>query len=74
MKYMVLMYSNPAQTQAMSASELDAVMRKHDALRDELTESGELLSGPGSRSGGHDDHTVACGRWRHRSRSAHGIR
>jgi len=47
MKYMVLMYSNPAQTKAMSASELDAVMRKHNALRDELTESGELLSGAG---------------------------
>jgi len=47
MKYMVLMYSNPAQTKAMSASKLDAVMRKHDALRDELTESGELLSGAG---------------------------
>jgi hypothetical protein len=47
MKYMVLMYSNPARTKAMSASELDAVMRKHDALRDELTESGELLSGAG---------------------------
>jgi hypothetical protein len=47
MKYMVLMYSNPAETKAMSASDLDVVLRKHEALRAELTDSGELLNGAG---------------------------
>jgi hypothetical protein len=44
MIYMVLMYADPAETRAMSAADLDAVMRKHEALRTELTESGELLN------------------------------
>lgn len=47
MRYMVLMYSDPAATEAMSASDRDAVARKHQALRTELTESGELLNGAG---------------------------
>jgi hypothetical protein len=47
MMYMVLMYSDPAQAQQMSAPERDDVGRKHQALREELTESGELLNGAG---------------------------
>jgi hypothetical protein len=44
---MVLMYSDPAETMAMSASDRGVVGRKHEALRTELTESGELLNGAG---------------------------
>lgn len=47
MKYAVMMYSDPAHTRAMSRSDLDLVARKHDALRHELTQSGELLNGAG---------------------------
>jgi hypothetical protein len=47
MKYAILMYADPAHTRAMSPAELDVVARKHEALRDELTRSGELLSGAG---------------------------
>jgi hypothetical protein len=46
-KYALLMYADPDHTRAMSEPELDAVARKHEALRNELTESGELLSGAG---------------------------
>jgi hypothetical protein len=41
------MYSDPAETTAMSAAGRDAVGRKHQALRTELIASGELLGGPG---------------------------
>jgi hypothetical protein len=47
MKYALLMYSDPAHTRAMTAAELDVVMRKHEAVRRDLTESGELLNGAG---------------------------
>jgi hypothetical protein len=47
MKHMVLMYTDPAHTRAMSKADLDVVARKHERLRNELTESGELLSGAG---------------------------
>ena len=47
MKYMMLMYSKPSETKSMSTSELDVIMRKHEALRAELTRSGELLNGAG---------------------------
>jgi hypothetical protein len=47
MKYAVLMYADPAHTQAMTQSDLDVVARKHETLRDELTESGELAGGAG---------------------------
>jgi len=47
MKYMLLMYTDPAHTRAMSEAELGVVMRKHEALRDELAASGELLNGAG---------------------------
>jgi hypothetical protein len=46
-KYAVLMFADPAHTRAMSESALDVVARKHATLRDELTESGELLGGSG---------------------------
>jgi hypothetical protein len=44
---MVLMYTKPAETKAMSESDLDTVLRKHAALRAELTASGELVNGAG---------------------------
>jgi hypothetical protein len=44
---MVLMYSVPAETKAMSREELDVVLRKHEALRASLTTSGELRGGAG---------------------------
>jgi uncharacterized protein YndB with AHSA1/START domain len=47
MKYAVLMYADPAETKAMSAADLEVVMAKHEALRTELTASGELLGGDG---------------------------
>ena len=47
MKYMLLMYTDPAHTRAMSEAELGIVRHKHEALRNELTESGELLNGAG---------------------------
>ncbi len=47
MRSMVLMYSDPAQTKAMSAAERGAMACKHQALRTELTASGELLNGAG---------------------------
>jgi len=47
MKYMMLMYSKPAETKVMARSDLDEVLRKHEAIRAELTASGELLNGAG---------------------------
>jgi hypothetical protein len=47
MKYAALMYADPVYTQAMSESAIDVVLRKHAALRDELTASGELVGGEG---------------------------
>jgi hypothetical protein len=47
MKYAVLMYADPAHTQAMSKAEVDVVMRKHTALGEELTAAGELAGGAG---------------------------
>ena len=47
MKYALLMFSDPAQTKAMSADEIAEIMSKHEALREELTRSGELLNGAG---------------------------
>jgi hypothetical protein len=46
-KFAVLMYADPAHTRAMSDAEVDVVLRKHEKLRDELTESGELVGGAG---------------------------
>jgi hypothetical protein len=46
-KFALLMYADPAHTKAMTSDERGIVARKHAALRDELTESGELLDGAG---------------------------
>ena len=35
------MYADPAHTRATTQAELDVVARKHGALRDELSRSGE---------------------------------
>jgi hypothetical protein len=45
--YAVLMYADPAHTRAMSRENLDVVARKHEAIREELTASGELVNGAG---------------------------
>jgi hypothetical protein len=45
MKYGVLMYTDPAETKAMSAADRDAEGSKHAALRTELLASGELVGG-----------------------------
>jgi hypothetical protein len=42
-KYVVLIYSNPATWETMSEAERDRVMGIHNALIKELTQSGELL-------------------------------
>ena len=47
MRYVVLMFSNPAHTKAMSKDDLAEILRKHEVLRDELNRSGELLNGAG---------------------------
>lgn len=47
MKFMVLMYSDPARTKAMSASDRDLVARTHEALHADLAGSGEMLNGAG---------------------------
>ena len=47
MRYATLMYAVPAETEAMSDADLAAVARKHEALRQELTASGELVGGSG---------------------------
>ena len=44
MKYVVLIYSNPATWQALPAEEADRVIKVHNDLIDQLTESGEFLS------------------------------
>lgn len=41
------MYADPVHTRAMTRADLDIVARKHEALRDELARSGELLNGAG---------------------------
>jgi len=47
MKYMLLMYADPAETKTMSESDREIVAIKHKALVAELNESGELLDGAG---------------------------
>jgi hypothetical protein len=46
-KYVLLTYTDPAQTKAMTAEDRETVARKHAALRTELINSGELLDGAG---------------------------
>jgi hypothetical protein len=43
-KYVVLIYSNPATWEALPPEEADRVIRDHYVVIDELTKSGELLS------------------------------
>jgi hypothetical protein len=45
-KYMLLIYSNPAMVEALG-EDLDAVMGEVDSLIAELTESGEWIGGEG---------------------------
>ncbi len=45
MKYMVLMYSDPAETKAMSAADREAVRHRHEALH--ADEAGAMLNGAG---------------------------
>ena len=47
MKYMLLMYADPFATKAMSRSARDVIAKKHQELRDALTNSTELLDGAG---------------------------
>ena len=47
MKFMLLMYSLPKEWPDAPQSDRDEVMEKHAGLRDELSASGELLSGAG---------------------------
>jgi hypothetical protein len=60
MKYMVLMYSDPAATEAMSAPDQAEVARKHQALRQDLAGSGEMLNGAGLA----DPNDTTTIRWR----------
>lgn len=47
MKYMVLMYADPAATEAMTAEQRAEVFRRHDELHRDLADTGELLNGAG---------------------------
>ncbi|MDH6143768.1 hypothetical protein P3T35_005803 [Kitasatospora sp. GP30] len=47
MKYMVLMYADPAATEAMTKEQRAEVFRRHEALHQDLEGSGELLNGAG---------------------------
>jgi len=47
MRYMLLIYNNPAMYEAFSAEERDALFGDVDRLLQELTESGEWVGGEG---------------------------
>lgn len=47
MKYLVLMYADPAATEAMTAAERAEVFRRHEALHQDLEATGEMLNGAG---------------------------
>ena len=47
MKYMLLMYSDPAATEEMSASQRAEAADRHQALSHDLAVSGEMLNGAG---------------------------
>jgi hypothetical protein len=47
MRFAALMYAVPAQTVAMSDADLAVIASKHEAIRKELTASGELVGGSG---------------------------
>lgn len=44
---MVLMYSDPAATEAMSAPDRADVSRRHEAFHQDLAGTGEILNGAG---------------------------
>jgi hypothetical protein len=46
-KYVLLMYADPAQTKAMTAQDRDTVARKHAALLTELINPVSCWTGPG---------------------------
>jgi hypothetical protein len=46
-KFLVLMYADPAATVAMTAEERAEVFARHEALHRDLAETGELLNGAG---------------------------
>jgi hypothetical protein len=48
MKYLVLMYSDPAATVAMSVPDRATIARKHEALRQDPAAADEMLNGAGS--------------------------
>jgi hypothetical protein len=45
MKYMLLIYNNPAAIQAMPEAELKAFMGEVDAIMKELSQTGEMVGG-----------------------------
>jgi hypothetical protein len=47
MKYMLLIYQNPASWEALSEDERNGIMNEVDAIMTELTESGEWIGGAG---------------------------
>ena len=47
MKYMLLIYQNPANWDALSEDERNAVMNEATSIMKELTESGEWIGGEG---------------------------
>lgn len=47
MKYLLLIYQNPAAARAMSEDEKQALMSEAEALMNELMESGEWVGGEG---------------------------
>lgn len=47
MKFMVLMYADPAATAAMTADQRADVFARHEALHRDLADTGELLNGAG---------------------------
>jgi len=47
MKYIVLMYADPAATEAMTPAERADVFRRHEALHKDLEGTGEMLNGAG---------------------------
>lgn len=46
-KFMVLMYADPAATAAMTADQRADVFARHEALHRDLADTGELLNGAG---------------------------
>ncbi|MER5453123.1 YciI family protein [Streptomyces sp. NPDC002766] len=47
MKYMILMYADPAATEAMTPAERADVFHRHEALHEDLRGTGEMLNGAG---------------------------